>query len=319
MTANQNDGRAGAPDLTFKRFAPGAEHVHVPTSSKKAALAGIAFYTACRPQPVRAQKMAWLGTRLLGPRVIPGRSMAWEPPMQAEEWDALVARWRRWVSGFDTMAVAYRGGAESGLRILLLRDGEPRAVAKVHSMESGRCGREEEALRLMAESRPRTFRVPGVMASGQEGGWCYLLLRPLPAKIHRVPEAPPLTSIVGEIHTGLSGLRRPDHAPHHWHAMHGELTPWTLRELPDGTLVLLDWEGVTWAPPGADEVLYKAAAAAITGRLPGPIHVREAVEFWRRRALSEEALSHQGPDFPIQFLGALDAMTANASPGGPML
>jgi hypothetical protein len=318
VTANQDSGRAGVLDLRFKRFAPGTDHVHVPVSSREAALAGIAFYTACRPETMRAQKRAWLATKILGPRVLAGPASPWAPPMQVDEWHALLARWRRSVSDFDSFAVSFRGGADGGVRVLLLLGGEARAVAKVHSAKSHRCGREELALTLMAESRPRTFGVPRIVASGREGEWRYLLLRPLPPGIHRVADNPPLTRIVAEIHTGLSGLPRPEDAPRHWNPMHGDLAPWTLRHAADGGLVILDWEEVAWAPPGADEVLYRAADAAITGRHPGPIHVREAVEFWRRRAPDSAALARRGADFPGRFLRALDAMTTSVAAGGSM-
>jgi hypothetical protein len=315
VTANHDSGRAGVLDLRFKRFAPGVDHVHVPTSSRGAALAGIAFYTACRPETVRAQKMAWLATKILGPRVLSGRASPWAPPMQVDEWHALLARWRRSVSDFDSLAVSYRGGTGGGIRVLLLLDGAPRAVAKIHSAASRRCDREELALTLMADSRPRSFGVPRIVASGREGEWRYLLLRPLPPRIHHVADDPPLMRIAGEIQTGLSRMPRPGNAPHHWNPMHGGLAPWTLRQTSDGGLVILDWEEVDWAPPGADEVLYRAADAALVGRHPGPIHVREAVEFWRRRAPHSAALAGRGPDFPGRVLRALDDMTMSAATG----
>lgn len=318
MTANHDSGRAGVLDLRFKRFAPGVDHVHVPISSREAALAGIAFYTACRAETLRAQKRTWLATKILGPRVLSGSASSWAPPIQVDEWHALLGRWRRSVSDFDSFAVSFRGGADGGIRVLLLLGGEPRAVAKIHSAQSQRSDREELALTLMTASRPRTFGVPRIVASGREGEWRYLLLRPLPARIHRVADSPPLARIAAEIHTGLSALPRPDDVPRHWNPMHGELTPWTLRQTADGSLVVLDWEEMAWAPPGADEVLYRAADAAITGRHPGPIHVREAVEFWRRRAPDSAALARRGPDFPGRFLRALDDMTTSAAAGRTM-
>ncbi len=310
MTANDDNGRAYPVHQGFKRFAPGPDCVHVPVSSRKAALAGLAFYPACSSESVRHQKMAWALTRVLGPHMLPGRSDAWAPPMEPSVWRTLAARWRQASGDFDGFAVSNRYGAGGGLRVLLLRDGEPRAVAKLHPSISHRCGREELALSLMALSRPRSFRVPGILTAGVVEGWCYLLVRPLPPRIHRVPTQPPLGRIVAEIHTGLSGLPRPSDVPHHWYPIHGELAPWTLRELPDGSLVILDWDNVTWGPPGADEVFYRGAAAVVTGRHPGPIHVREAVEFWRRRILSGSVPDDRGPDFAEALLAAMDGMAS---------
>jgi hypothetical protein len=54
--------------------------------------------------------------------------------------------------------------------------------------------------------------------------------------------------------------------------MHGDLTPWNLREAPGHGLLLYDWERAGWAPQGADEVLYGLAQAG----LRGGHHTREA-------------------------------------------
>ncbi len=310
MTASEKNGREEVAEIGFKRFAPGPDCVHVPTSSRKAALAGLAFYPACRPDSVRLQKLAWALTSVLGPRMLPGRSSAWAPPMEPRVWETLTARWRRAAGDFDGFAVSNRGGATGGLRLLLLRGGEPRAVAKLHPSTSDRCGREEGALSMLARSRPRSFRVPGILATGEVEGWCYLLVRPLPPRLSHVPGQPPLNRIVGEIQTGLAGLTRPGDVPHHWDPMHGELAPWTLRETADGDLVILDWDDVAWGPPGADEVFYRAAAAAVTGRPPSPIHVREALEFWRRRVAVGLVSEHRGPDFTKKVVAAIDEMAS---------
>ncbi len=314
MTANDDKRPAGTLDLGLKRFAPGAGDVHVPMSSRKAALAGIAFYAACRRDSVRAQKAAWIATTLLGPRVLPGRPAEWAPPMESGVWERLTAHWRRVVGAFDALAVAHRVGSTDPVRLLLLADGEPRATVKVHPTSTGLCDREASALELLDRSRPRSFRVPAIMDRGAVEGWSYLLLRPLPPRIHHVPAEPPLPMIAAEIHVGLSVMRRPAGVAHHWEPMHGELAPWTLRKTPDDDLFILDWETVSWGPPGADEVFYRASAAVLQGRHPKPIHVREAVDFWRRRAREGDIPDHVGTGFAKDLLRALAQMTPGRTP-----
>jgi hypothetical protein len=98
--------------------------------------------------------------------------------------------------------------------------------------------------------------------------------------------------------------------------MHGELAPWTVRELASGDLIILDWENAAWAPPGADEVFYRASVSALLEEPPGPIHVREAVEYWRQKLRTEDHLRYRGPEFSKRLLRALDRMAHEARPGG---
>ena len=65
--------------------------------------------------------------------------------------------------------------------------------------------------------------------------------------------------------------------------MHGDFTPWNLRQLESGELVLLDWEEAGWGPPGADAVLYRAAASALSQSYTAPCSDGEAIQFWRAR------------------------------------
>ncbi len=260
--------------------------------------------------------MAWRATALLGPRALPGRSAPWTPPMEEAVWKALTRQWRWEIGDFDSVAVAYRGGEQAELRLLLIQRGEPCAMVKVAPSGTTGLEREELAIKLLTGSRPHGFTIPRIVASGEVSGWRFLLTRPLPARIHRMASSPPLGRIAGEINTGLSKLPRPASMPNHWHPMHGELAPWTLRELPSGDLVVLDWEKAGWGPPGADEVFYRAAVSALLDESTGPIHVREAMDFWRQRLRSEDGLHHQGPDFTSRLVRALDRMAAEAKGGG---
>ncbi len=310
MSAQDRSGPESLLDIAFVRMSPDVGYVDVPTSSRKDALAGIAFYTACRGEAVRAQRAAWVATAALGTHALRGRAAPWKAPMSHEVWASLVARWRHVVGGFDSMAIAHPVASRPELRLLLLSQHEPRATVKLRSSATDLARHEVSVLAMMAESRPRSHRTPQVLGAGEVEGWSYLLLTPLPAKIHRPPDHPPLSGIVGEISVGLGRLDRLGSVPHHWQPMHGELAPWTLRRTADGALVLLDWEGAAWGPPGADEVFYRAAAAAIDGRPPGPTHVREAVDFWRRRVQEGRAPDRVAGAFAARFVEALGEMAA---------
>jgi hypothetical protein len=264
---------------------------------------------------VRAQKRAWRITSLLGPRALRGRAAPWSPPLGSEAWSFLLATWQREAGDFDSLAVSERETEEGVLRIVLLREGEPVALAKAYAPGHADPLREALALRLLTASRPRNFRVPRVLGQGESGGWVYLLTRPLPPRIHRVPSDPPVGRIVSDIHVGLSSLPRPSDVPSHWHPMHGELAPWTLRELTDGALVLVDWGGATWGPPMADEVFYRAAHHALTGMPVGPVNIREAVEYWRRLFRSQGTPALLGPDLGARMVRALDAMSTEGKTG----
>lgn len=319
MHEHTSNGSAAVAGVGFKHFAPGTETVHVPTTSRRAALAGLSLLTACRPEVVRAQKRAWRITSLLGPRALRGKPRPWAPPMRDDVWAFLLGTWRREAGDFDSLAASEREAEEGIFRILLLREGEPVALAKAYAPGHADPLREALALRLLAGSRPRAFRVPRILGQGEGGGWVYLLTRPLPPRIHRFPPAPALTRIVSDIHVGLSSLPRPADVPHHWYPMHGELAPWTLRELADGELVLVDWSRATWAPPRADEVFYRAAHHAVTGEPPGPVNIREAVAYWRRIFRAGLAPGSLEGDVGIRMLRALDAMSSEGHAGSGMI
>jgi aminoglycoside phosphotransferase (APT) family kinase protein len=115
----------------------------------------------------------------------------------------------------------------------------------------------------------------------------------LPPGRHHPPEDPPLPALLAEIDTALSDLPRPTGTPSHWRPMHGDFAPWNLRRLRDRSLTLIDWEDAGWGPPGADEVFYRATAAALWGTHPGPSNAPEAVAYWKRRVQSQAATARE--------------------------
>jgi hypothetical protein len=271
----------------YKDFPPGWGHIKVPLSSTRAALAGLALYTPCRPRGLWAQRAAMACVAIFGPRAIPGRSFPWTA-MGEIEWLELSDGWRRELGAFDDVAAYSRLQAwRTGLALVLLHKGLPVAFVKLRQGDSASLTNERLAMEAAWRYRPKAFHVPEPLRSGSAAGWHYLAAAPLPRGLHGPPRNPPLAAILQEIDAALAGLPRPCATPGHWRPMHGDLAPWNLRQLRGGSLVLIDWENAGWAPPGADEVFYRATQAALRHRLAGRCYMNEAVEFWRERMLAQ--------------------------------
>jgi Phosphotransferase enzyme family len=270
----------------YKDFPPGWGHIKVPVSSRRAALAGLGLYSPCRRKALWAQWTAKACVALFGPAVLPGRSFPWVP-VSSSEWLELSNAWRRDLGAFDEMAGYSRlQASRTGLAVLLLRRGSPIAFVKLRHGDCGSLSNERRALDAVWRYRPRAFRVPEPLQSGSAAGWHYLVCAPLPPGLHRPPRRPPLAAILEEVDEALAGLPRPSETPDHWRPMHGDFAPWNLRQLRGGSLVLVDWEDAGWAPPGADDVFYRATHAALRYRPAGRCDRHEAVRFWRERVLA---------------------------------
>lgn len=269
----------------YKDFPPGWNHIQIPMTSKLGALAGVAMYTPSTRKGEWAQQAAWAAVSLGGPGLLPGRARHWELP-GPEEWQSeLVARLTDHVGAFDGYCAYERREARHGLLLLLLRRGIPIAFVKAIEDDEAEStlalDRERTALELVAKASVATFTAPTVVGGGRVGHWSYLALEPLPPRIHRMVDNPPLDMIIGEIQGALGELDHPADTPGHWLPAHGDLTPWNLRDVRNGPRVLIDWEEAGWAPPGADEVLYVASAAAIGRPIAGrTIEAGEAAAYW---------------------------------------
>lgn len=256
----------------------------LPLSSRSGALAALAMYSAVRPRAVLAQRVARLAVALFGARVLPGRAAAWKRPIADESWLELLRRWRDDVGDFDSMAVYERGHENRpGAALLLLRGGAPAAFVKVRSTDVDSLANEARALEAVWRARPHSFSVARPLATGEHDGWHYLAMAPMPPLLHSMPHDPPLGSVMSELRAALAAYPRPEGTPEHWEPMHGDFTPWNLRETRAGELTLVDWEYSGWGPPGADEMLYRASSAAVTGRDPGRADAHEAIRFWIER------------------------------------
>jgi phosphotransferase family enzyme len=272
----------------YKDFPPGWGHVKIPMSSRGAALAGLGLYTACRTRALWAQRATRAMVAMLGPRALWGRSFTWNP-MSETEWETLASVWRHELGPFDDVAGYSRlQASRGGVALLLLRRGSPIAFVKLRQGDDGHLSNEQRALMAVWSYGPRAFLVPEPLDSGSLDDWHYLALAPLPPELHRPARNPPLAAILEDVAAALAALPRLPGTPQHWRPMHGDFAPWNLRQLRGGSLVLVDWENAGWAPPGADEVFYRAAWAALRYRRAERCDALEAVQFWRARVSPQQ-------------------------------
>ena len=278
-------------------------------SSRRAALAGLATYSACTTRALVAQRAAWMAILLFGPRMLPGRSFGWRPgKMDDEVWADLAADWRRDLGDFDAIAGYERlQQTRAGLALLLLRRGEPVAFIKMRDDGPAMLRHEALAMRTVWQAQPRMFRVTEPIAEGERHGWHYAAAQPLPPTLHRPERHPPMAEITDEISLALASLPKPAGTPDHWRPMHGDFTPWNLRSV-DGQLYLIDWENAAWGPPGADEVYYRATAGALWGTpVPRSEH-HEALEHWRHDLLGRLPTNERDAHIRTMLLRAFTSM-----------
>lgn len=265
----------------YKDFPPGWHHIMVPQSSTEAALAAMAIYTGSKRRSLLFQRLASSLVSVFGPKALPGKVVRWQPPLEEAVWDGLLAEWTRELQAFDALAVYLRRQtSREGFSVLLIDGSDAVAFVKLQPGSSDDLSGEYRAQEQIHASQPRSFRVPAPRFVGELGGWAYLAMDPLPARIHTPAMDAPLDLVLRDIQRGIELDARPATVPPHWVPMHGDLTPWNLRKSGDDRY-LLDWERVGWGPPGADEALFRVAIAALRHRRVKIALSEEAVRFWR--------------------------------------
>ncbi|HET7234496.1 MAG TPA: hypothetical protein VFJ16_31075, partial [Longimicrobium sp.] len=279
--------------LELTRYPPPHGPLLLPVRSPATAAAAVALEAGCRPAALLARRAAAAWIAHGGARVLPPRVVSWTPPMPAEAWAALLARLREVAGAFDAVAVwERRQPGRGGVGLLLGGARGPRAFVKLRPAPAPGLEMEARVLRAAATAAPRAFRLPALLGAGGDGAWRWIALEVIPP-FHRVPRRPP----IGRVAAGVAALLRhfpAAGAPPHWAPMHGDLTPWNLREDAAGRLWLYDWERAGWGPPGADAVLYHATAAAVRAG-PAPdaraaaARWPEAAAWWARRFLARPA------------------------------
>ncbi|MGA8655120.1 MAG: hypothetical protein WB586_03155, partial [Chthoniobacterales bacterium] len=182
------------------QFPPGLNHISVPTSSREAALAGIAMYTPCRPRAALMLRLAWLVTSFAGPSFLPGRRFRWQPPVGLEAWPGVLEHLRARLGRFDTWALYNRTQIErTGLSALLLREGKPLCFVRVTAAGDPGPTREFSCLKIVSSFRPQSFSVVEPLLLEDYGELKLLALSPLPSRPHYVAKHPPIKVIAQEI------------------------------------------------------------------------------------------------------------------------
>ncbi len=232
---------------------------------------------------------------VLGPRALPGPAFEWRGPITPEVWEQLITEWTRCWGAIDTIGIYERPHVNRpGLALLLMRDGDPIAFVKLRQTDVESLHTEAAAMQSVWHCQPGSFSIPEPLGEGRAGEWHYLAISPLPDGAHRAPGDIPLGLIIDDIQVALQDLAREPGVPEHWRPMHGDFTPWNLRRLKTGSLVLIDWEYADWGPPRADEVMYSVTSSVAMGLEPTRIDAAEAIEFWHARISSWPHIA--GPD-----------------------
>lgn len=298
----------------FKLFPPGWNNIQIPVHRRAATLAGIATYGPCATKAVWAQRAAWTLVAVGGPRLLPGRSRPWTPPLPGDEWAHLLDELATIVGPFDSHTVYQRRDERAGLLMLLLNEDRSVGFVKARLDDSSALDREQRALTLAEQVGVTPFHTPTVLGAGSFVDWHYLVTSPMPQQMHRMLDEAPAPAILDAIAAVLSGLERPTDLAPHWAPFHGDFTPWNLRSIRGGTPWLFDWEDAGWAPPDADRVFYVASAGAIGHPVSSERLGRsEAVSYWwqeinmriRQKLAEGTALG------PIDY-GMLDMLSAGS-------
>ncbi len=270
--------------VRYKRFPPKWNNIHVPIGNKAAALAAIATYAPCARRAVWGQRAAWALVSVGGTRLLPGRSRLWNPPLPEENWRTLLGEVSEAVGSFDCHTVYERPDGRQGLSTVLLAGDRSIGFLKARADDHGGLIREELALRLVEDSTVRSFAAPRLLGSGVVAGWRYHIAGPMPPRMHRMPKGAPSRAVFEDIKAVLGGLESPPNLPNGWEPCHGDFAPWNFRQIGISKPWLTDWEEAGWGPPGADEVFYGAAAAAVGRPIATTVpNATEAMAFWRNK------------------------------------
>ncbi len=274
-TLNQIVGSVG-----FRRYPPTLGHVLLPAAPRSAALAGSTLYTAARTRGLLAQRLGRGMLRAFGTSWLPTADPI-DVPLLPEHREALVVLLADHGLRPESIALYTRTqAARSGYAVLVINDARPVGFVRVGTPSELEL--ECRALELLDITGPKTFRHPRLLGRTSLGTVDLVLQTAVLDGYHRPPSRPPLDEIVGEVQSALSGLPKPPDTPSHWAPMHGDFTPWNLRQT-GSKLSLIDWESVGWGPPLADQVLYGAASKALGLRRPASGWNLEACAFWLER------------------------------------
>lgn len=268
------------PRTLFRRYPPALGHILLPEAPRSAAVQGSSLYTATRLRALIAHRGGRALLHLIGTAWLAAARRE-GMPISPESWAALLRSLR--ARGFPVTTVALHTRTQSernGFSMLLIESTGVTAFVRVAELPV--LDAECRALSLLETAQPGSFAFPRLLMRDTCGALSIAAYSVVLSGFHRPARRPPLGEIVSDIQRALAPLPRPQGTPLHWMPIHGDLTPWNLREC-HGTVSLVDWEAVGWGPPHADEVLYAAAARALRLPEPGVSWDEEAVTFWVSR------------------------------------
>jgi hypothetical protein len=307
-----NNGTGAPSSFAMKAFPRPNGGVLLPQHDRRAAADGLCMYTASKPLPMAAQRLAFWLLKGVGTPALPGRSVSWEPPFPPGVWAALTADWTRVAGPFDAVAVYQRRQAErTGMTLLLTSADGPRAVVKVRDSESG-LATEQQALRTLEQRKPVTFRSPRPLGLGKVDGVCHWSAQSAVFTRPHSPATHPERELFDEVPELLSPLFTTADA--RLAPAHNDLTIWNLRRDHRGALWLFDWEDCGLAPVGADETYFHTSLAGIRGRAMPPGLPAEAIMHWRRIVGARTATSAADKALAARMLEALHEADEKTAP-----
>jgi hypothetical protein len=262
--------------------------VVLPRSRRRAALAGMALAAPSRPPVVRMHRVVAAALTAVGARWLPHvDESVWPSWIGDEQASALLADLHSSVGHFDAAGLHVpRQPGRRSLALLLL-DGD-RPVAFVKAKADGSSLRlEADVMAALADGGHPPLRVAEPVASGFSGVH-WLATTPISGRHVPATDAP-TPDYEAWLDERLRPLLPPEPVPQHWRAAHGDLAPWNLRCCGPDTW-LLDWESVTWAPPGADRTYFTAASTVVRGGVPAAVP-EEAARYWIGRIQARNDVS----------------------------
>ena len=266
------------PNTDFVRYPPILGHVLLPSAPRSAALAGSDLYAPSRRRSYLSHRAGRVLIRAVGPRWLPP-VLRDDLPLDAETWAALVQSLRARGWRVDEVALYTRTQASRvSFSVLVIDRGDPVTFVRIGPPEA--LDNECLAVSLLDDVQPQAFEFPRLLGRGSLGSLGYAAFSTVLSGPHRPSMNPPVEAIVAGIQDGLQGLPPRSGTPSHWRPMHGDFTPWNLRETRDQGPALIDWETAGWGPPGADEMLYYAASNALGLPAVKPPPNHEAAAYW---------------------------------------
>ncbi len=244
-----------------------------------------------------------------GPRLLPGRDVAWDPGCSPADWAALVEQWENALGPLTGFAAYQRRQASrTGLTLIATRNGHGVAVIKLRD-HCDSLQREQSALRAAHERPPQHFQVPRALGAGSIGNLHWAAQECVFTRPHRAAlnAADRLYDEVESLVRPLISDRAPTSSSFELSPGHGDLTPWNFRIDHHGMVWLIDWEDIGWGPADGDRTYFSVTSAALGGpSVPDDLSMG-AVAHWRSVLNERAVLNPEDQSFAHAVLAQLDA------------